>query len=216
MPVKPMWNHILLDVLSLRRKSSLPLWTQSCSQRMCLPSQQQWCEEQPVLVSYAMPSAVKILLTSLKQNHILLLLSQAQQAKLPTDNPSQPFTASSGSHQDRFRIGRVSVDGCKVQPLHPSVPWRKTKGSTSRPNLPTNIEITAEIENVRKCLRFRTLKNDEIQTVQDKRKDYATCFCCRERCNAHYLNKVRLIVGCIQQSCYLKDEQSLPGFYCEV
>lgn len=147
MPVKPMWNHILLDVLSLRRNSSLPFWTQSCSQRMCLPSQQQWCEEQPVLVSHAMPSAVKLLLASLVENHILLL-SQAQQAKLPTDNPSQQFTASFGSHQDRFRTGRVSVDGCKVQPLHPSLPWRKTKDLTSRPDLQKNIEITAKIENV--------------------------------------------------------------------
>lgn len=83
-----MWNHILLDVLSLRRKSSQPLSTQSCSQRMCLPSQQQWCEEQPVLVSNARPSALKLLLASLEQKHILLL-SQAQQAKSPTDNPSQ-------------------------------------------------------------------------------------------------------------------------------
>lgn len=153
MPVKPTWNHILLDVFSLRRKSSLPLSTQSCSQRMCLPSQQQWCEEQPALVSNTKPSALKLLLASLVHKHILLLLSQTQQAKSPT--------ASFGSHQDRFRIGagRVSADGCEVEPLHPSVPWRKTKGSTSTPDLPTNIETTAETENVRKCLRFRTLTN---------------------------------------------------------
>lgn len=57
-------------------------------QRMCLPSQRQWCEEQPVLVSNATPSALKLLLAPLVQKHILLL-SQAQEAKLPTDNPSQ-------------------------------------------------------------------------------------------------------------------------------
>lgn len=101
-----------------------------------------------MLVSHAMPSnAVKPLLASLVENHILLL-SQAQQAKLPTDNPSQQFIASSGRHKDRFRIGRVSIDGCNVQPLHPSLPRRKSKSSTSRPDLPENIEITAKTENV--------------------------------------------------------------------
>lgn len=55
-------------------------------------------EEQPALVSNAMPRAVKLLTVSLKQE-LLLFLSQAQQTKLSTDNSSWRFMSSFGIHQ---------------------------------------------------------------------------------------------------------------------